>query len=167
MQFQTLETLISEYLTKVNNATQLLERCFGTKNILRLWRSKKIPQRGSVTDNVTYELHGIGCCVYLSDLYIDFDYGPDDRVDGFDVWRLYIYACELPHKYKKYTDKNYLAHEFDEYLKLGKAKKIPGSMSNLYYIQPLILNAHPDEQSGPHPHATTNNPTPRTKHNGE
>ncbi|WP_371914380.1 hypothetical protein [Pseudomonas sp. NFR09] len=33
-----------------------------------------------------------GCCVYLSNLYIDFDCGPDDRVDSFDLWRLYVYA---------------------------------------------------------------------------
>ncbi|WP_428847433.1 DUF6896 domain-containing protein [Pseudomonas pergaminensis] len=135
VQTHTLETLISEYLNHVYEATELLERYFGTKNILRLWRSGKIPQRGSVTKDVTYELHGIGCCVYLSNLYIDFDYGPDDRVDGFDIWRLYNYACELPHKYKQYTDEGYLEHEFLEYLKLGKAKKIPGSTSNLYFIQ--------------------------------
>lgn len=135
MQTHTLETLISEYLRHVDEATELLKRSFGTKNIHGLWRSNKIPQRGAVTDDVTYELHGIGCRVCLSGLYIDFDYGPDDRVDGFDLWRLYIYACELPQKYKKYTDKEYLAHELGEYLKLGKAKKIPGSMSNLYFIQ--------------------------------
>ncbi|OIN52159.1 hypothetical protein BFL40_14180 [Pseudomonas costantinii] len=51
-------------------------------------------------------------------------------------WRLYMYACELPRKYKKYTNKEFLEHDFNEYLKQGKAKKIPGSMSNLYFIQP-------------------------------
>ncbi|PRW86379.1 hypothetical protein C7A11_19965 [Pseudomonas simiae] len=60
-----------------------------------------------------------------------------------------------------------MAHEFGAYLKRGKAKKMPDSMSNLYFIQPLIRTAHPDEQSALHPHATTNNPAPNTKHNGE
>lgn len=45
---------------------------------------QKIPQRGFVTDGVTYELHGVGCSVYLSEICVDFDYGPDERVDGFD-----------------------------------------------------------------------------------
>jgi hypothetical protein len=136
MKAHALDSLITEYLAQVKKATDLLEHAFGTRNILRLWRSKKIPQRGPVTDDVTYELHGIGCRVYLSDLCVDFDYGPDERVDGFDPWRLYMYACELPRKYKKYTNKESLDHDFNEYLKLGKAKKIPGSMSNLYFIQP-------------------------------
>lgn len=135
MKNQTLENLISGYLAHVKKATDLLELAFGTKNILGLWRSKKILQRGSLTDNTTYEPHGIGCRVYLSGICIDFDYGPDGRVDGFDPWRLYIYACELPRKYKKFTNKEYLESEFLEYLKLGKANKIPGSMSNLYFIQ--------------------------------
>lgn len=63
MKTQTLEDLIAEYLAHVKKATDLLEQSFGTKNILRLWRSKKIPQQGSVTGDITYELHGIGCRV--------------------------------------------------------------------------------------------------------
>ncbi len=136
MNIQQLENLITEYLAQVKKATDLLERSFGTKNILGLWRTKKISQRGSVNGDVTYELHGIGCRVYISEICIDFDYGPEDRVDGFDLWRLFIYACELPEKYKPYTNRELLEHDFNEYLKLGKAKKIPGGMSNLYFIQP-------------------------------
>lgn len=134
MRAQNIENLISEYLAHVKEATDLLEQSFGTKDILKLWRSKKIPQRGIVTGNITYELHGIGCRVYLSKICVDFDYGPNERVDGFDSWRLYTYACELPRKYKKYTNKEFLEHDFNEYLKLGKAKKIPDSMSNLYFF---------------------------------
>lgn len=135
MKTQTLENLITEYLTQVKQATDLLERSFGTKNLLSLWRSKKIPQRGNITNDVTYELHGIGCRVYLSEICIDFDYGPNDRVDGFDPWRLYTYACEVPQKYKKYTNQNRLKREFDEYLKAGKAIQINNSMSDLYFLR--------------------------------
>ncbi len=136
MSTQLVEDLISEYLTQVKTATDLLERSFGTKNILGLWRTKKISQRGSVSGDVTYELHGVGCRVYISEICIDFDYGPEGRVDGFDLWRLFIYACERPDKYDKYTNKEFLENDFNEYLKLGKAKKIPGGMSSLYFIQP-------------------------------
>jgi hypothetical protein len=136
MSAQTLENLITEYLGQVEKATDLLEHAFGTKNILRLWRSNKIPQRGTVVADVTYELHGIGCSVYLSEICIDFDYGPDGRVDGFDAWRLYMYACEMPRKYKKYTNKDSLEREFNAYLKEGKAKRIEGSTSSLYFLQP-------------------------------
>ena len=47
-----------------------------------------------------------------------------------------MYACEFPGRYKKYTNEKFLKHEFNEYLKTGKAKKIEGSMPNLYFIQP-------------------------------
>lgn len=136
MKTKNLENLISEYLAHVKEATDLLEESFGTKNIINLWRSKKIPQRGPVTAGVSYEIHGIGCRVYLSKICIDFDYGPDGRVDGFDPWRLYTYACELPHKYKKYTNKEFLDCEFKKYLNKGTAKKIDGAMSNLYFTHP-------------------------------
>jgi len=136
MKTQTLENLICEYLDQVKKATNLLELTFGTKNILGLWRSKKIPQRGKITDDVTYELHGIGCRVYISDKCIDFDYSPDDRIDGFDAWRLYMYACEVPKKYQKYTNKATIEREFSEYIEKGKAKKIQGSTSNLYFQNP-------------------------------
>ena len=135
MKAQTLEDLITEYLAQVKKATDLLELSFGTKNILELWRSKKIPKRGIVTDDITYELHGIGCRVYLSEICVDFDYGPDERVDGFDSWRLYTYACEVPHRFKKYINQNTLKREFDEYVEKGKAQKTYGSMSKLYFRQ--------------------------------
>ncbi|MGE1152151.1 DUF6896 domain-containing protein [Pseudomonas kitaguniensis] len=136
MKPQTLENLIAEYLAHVKKATDLLDQSFGTKNILRLWHSKQIPRRGAVTPDVTYELHGIGCSVFLSEICVDFDYGPNERVDGFDAWRLYMYACEVPNRYEKYTDKKFLEREFSEYLKKGKAQKITGSMCDLYFMQP-------------------------------
>jgi len=136
MKNQTLENLINEYLDQVKKATDLLERIFGTKNILPLWHSEKISQRGKVSDDVSYELHGIGCRIYLSEICVDFDYGPNERVDGFDPWRLYMYACEVPHRYKKYTDKDALEQDFKKYVAQGKAKRLTGSMSNLYFLQP-------------------------------
>lgn len=66
MKAHTLENLIAEYLEQVKKATDLLEYSCGTKNILRLWRIQKKPRCGMVIGDVTYELHGIGCCVYLS-----------------------------------------------------------------------------------------------------
>lgn len=108
MKTETLEDLINEYLKQIQQATELLERSFGTRDILELWWTNKIPRRGVVTDGVEYEPHGVGCSVYISDLCIDLDYGPGGRVDGFDPWRLYMYACETPQKYKKYTDMKFL-----------------------------------------------------------
>ena len=55
-----------------------------------------------------------------------------------------MYACEVPHTYKEFTNKDFLDLEFCEYLKKGSAKKITGSMSNLYFIQPLTDQPAPE-----------------------
>jgi len=79
---ESLEQLIFDFLSMVDKATSLLEEKFGTRCILRLWRSNKIERCGTVVGYITYELHGFGCAVYFPDLCIDFDYGPDDRTDS-------------------------------------------------------------------------------------
>ncbi|MHC8298847.1 DUF6896 domain-containing protein [Pseudomonas sp. ZS1P83] len=132
---ESLEQLIFDFLSMVDKATSLLEEKFGTRCILRLWRTNKIERCGTVVGDVTYELHGVGCAVYFPDLCIDFDYGPEGRTDGFDVWRLYIFACELPLKYKKYTDKAVLESEFKQYVAIGKVEKMSNSTGELYFFK--------------------------------
>jgi hypothetical protein len=122
-----LEKLIFDFLSKVDKATFLLEKKFGTRCILRLWRTYKIDRCGTVVGNITYELHGVGCIVYLPEVCVNFDYGINGRIDGFDAWRLYMYACELPNQYKKYTDKNVLDKEFEEYIQSGRLEKMEGT----------------------------------------
>jgi hypothetical protein len=130
-----LEQLIVDFLSKVDKATSLLEEKFGTRCILRLWRTNKIERCGTIVDNITYELHGVGCAIRLPEVCIDFDYGPNGRTDGFDVWRLYMYACELPLKYQKYTDKKLLTAEFEDYISTGKIEEISPGTDGLYIIK--------------------------------
>jgi len=133
MKNNELEYLIQDFLDKVEIATSLLEKKFGKRCILRLWRTKQIPQRGRVIGDITYELHGVGCRVYLPEACIDFDYGPDERIDGFDPWRLYLYANEFPKKHQKYVELESVKRDFDEYIFSGKVEKIESSMSRLYF----------------------------------
>lgn len=133
MKNKDLEYLIDDFLEQVEKATALLEAKFGKRCILRLWSTSQIAQRGDVNDDVTYELHGVGCRVYLPDVCVDFDYGPDDRIDGFDPWRLYIYANEVPQKHQKYVDLDNVERDFNEYIKLEKIERIAGSTSQLYF----------------------------------
>ena len=132
---EKLEQLILEFLSKVDAATALLEEKFGTRCILRLWRTNKIERCGTIIDDITYELHGVGCAVYLPDVCIDFDYGVDGRIDGFDVWRLYLLACELPDQYEKYTDRKVLTADFKEYIAEGKLEEMVPSTDKLYVIK--------------------------------
>jgi hypothetical protein len=135
---EILEQLIFDFLSMVDKATSLLEEKFGTRCILRLWRSNKIERCGTVVGDITYELHGVGCSVYFPDLCINFDYGPDGRTDGLDVWRLYIFACELPLEYKKYTDKAVFENEFNEYVTLVKVEKMSSPTGELYFLRTTL-----------------------------
>lgn len=133
MKNKDLEYLIDDFLAQVKKATDLLESRFGQKCILRLWQSKEIPRRGEISGGIDYELHGVGCRVYFPKVCVDFDYGPGERIDGFDIWRLYIYACEVPNLHSKYIDQDVLKRDFNEYINLGKIERISGCMSGLYF----------------------------------
>ncbi|MCL6700924.1 hypothetical protein [Pseudomonas sp. T1.Ur] len=131
---ENLEELAHDFLSSVDEATFLLEEKFGTRCILRLWSSEKIKRCGVVKGNVTYELHGVGCAVNLPHVLVDFDYGPDGRTDGFDAWRLFIYASELPEKHPKYQSKEVLNLEFEEYVASGRFEPMPKGRNGFYCL---------------------------------
>lgn len=131
MSDQTLDALINDFIAMVETSTLIFEEKFGTRDIRRLWYTKAIKRRGRVTRGVKYELHGIGCRINLSTGTVDFDYGPNGEINGFDICRLYFFACERPSKYRKYCDKKIIEKEFAEYIDLKKIKKI-SLISNLY-----------------------------------
>jgi len=127
------EDLITDFLSKVEIGTELLQKKFGTRNILRLWRSKQIERCGEITDEIQYELHGVGCAIHFPSESVDFDYGSNSRIDGFDVWRLYIYALDRPLTYEKYCDKKTLEKEFKELIYLNRIEKMSIN-DNLYVL---------------------------------
>jgi len=130
-QNETLEILINDFISMVESSTLIFEKKFGTRDIRRLWRTKAIKRCGRVTRGVRYELHGIGCRINLSTGTVDFDYGPNGEINGFDVWRLHNFACERPSKHKKYCNEETIKKEFTEYINIKKIKKI-SAISNLY-----------------------------------
>ncbi|WP_434768273.1 DUF6896 domain-containing protein [Pseudomonas triticicola] len=132
-QSETLEILINDFIAMVESSTLVFERKFGTRDIRRLWRTQAIKRCGRVTRGVKYELHGIGCRINLSTGSVDFNYGPNGEINGFDVWRLYNFARERPSKYKKYCDKKNIEKELEEYINLKKIKKM-SAISNLYVL---------------------------------
>lgn len=131
---ENLGELALDFLSSVDEATSLLEEKFGSRFILRLWRSGKIKRCGIVKEKITYELHGAGCAVNLPHALVNFDYGPGGRIDGFDVWRLYLYATELPKKYPRYQSQEVLELDFREYVASGRFEPMPEDRSGLYCL---------------------------------
>lgn len=119
-----LELLITDFLSKVDEGTKLLEEKFCNRNILRLWRSGQIERCGQITNGIQYELHGVGCAIHFPSESVDFDYGSNNRINGFDVWRLYIYALDRPLLYKYYSDMKTLEKEFKELVSLKIIEKM-------------------------------------------
>lgn len=58
------------------------------------WVKTDIPKRGLLDGDVVYLKHGAGCTVYFQDGEIDFDFGRHGEINGFDPWRLFIFARE-------------------------------------------------------------------------
>jgi len=81
--------MIAAFQTQTARANALLQEFLHLVNPI-YWRQAGISQIGycGPGNSIHYYYHGIGCTVETDDLRIDWDYGIDGRVDGFDLWRL-------------------------------------------------------------------------------
>jgi len=88
------------------------------------------------TFEVSYRFHGIGCCVEFAEAVVDFDFGPGGRIDGFDAWRLAIFARSVP-LHPGFADDKPLDIELLALRDAGELFHIPGSLgSHLFYMTP-------------------------------
>ena len=88
-----LATLINDYISAVSFAVILLEQ----NGIARpesntAWACNGIPQIGILQEGVKSFKHGYGCAVHLKSAPVDFDFGENGEIDGFDIWRLAGFA---------------------------------------------------------------------------
>jgi hypothetical protein len=86
--------VIKDYLTLTRKYVAELRQEFGQQNLLRGVAAKAIPREGCLDKDkkVKFAFHGVGCCIETDEFVLDFDFGPNDRTDGFDAWRLYHFA---------------------------------------------------------------------------
>src|SRR6185295_8225991 len=92
---ERLVSLINEYQIKVLEAADLFKKHKGiAPDELMYWRQAGLPREGFVDPEQTIEyfFHGIGCRVSLPSGEVDWDFGHDGRLDGFDAWRLGCFA---------------------------------------------------------------------------
>lgn len=136
---QTLN-LINEYLKDVRIFIKYFEEKYHRKDVLQAWHDGDIPQSGNITDTAGYELHGIGCYIFFPDREINFDFGPELRSDGFDLWRLKGYLNQRP-DIANHLSKEELEVAFNNLEKEGVIKKIYQN-SNLYFFQKRPLDCH-------------------------
>ena len=127
--------LIEDFQTEVKFVAAQFYNKYGRKDLLKAWHDKAIPQTGQL-DNIViqYAFHGAGLFAKLIDKEVDFDFGPNDRIDGFDAWRLRAFADSQAKKYQGFWTLKKLENELEQLKKQGliiKPGDFPGS-SNYY-----------------------------------
>jgi hypothetical protein len=84
-------TLIKEYIDCSKYICGSLKDSYDTKGetLLRARRLNIIPKEGITKDGFSFAFHGGGCYFEFENGSIDIDFGPNDRCDGFDAYRLW------------------------------------------------------------------------------
>lgn len=121
----TIVDLIADYQANIERVMVAFRQEFNTRDLLTAYRHDKLfPQEGSLKRQKIkrYAFHGVGLAVDFDDnTSVDFDFAflPEQRHDGFDLWRLSEFVSSRPDKYKKYLDKNKLEDDFNELIVQG------------------------------------------------
>lgn len=125
--------LIANYQNAVQHGVQALQTEFKSTELLRAWRSKSIPQYGKLPSDVEWQFHGIGCLIIIDNITVDFNFGPNHRHDGFDLWRLGSFVQGNPLMCSEYfDDRNLLETDFNDLIKRKVIVKIDDS--SWYYF---------------------------------
>lgn len=95
-----LAILISDYQESVAAAVDLMQRSGIPRPLTNTdWVFNDIPQRGELEGGVRYFKHGYGCAVSLPNGTVDFDFGAQGEIGGFDAWRLAGFAGDKLSEY--------------------------------------------------------------------
>ena len=112
-----LLSLINDYLEAVAKAVGLLSDAGIPRPASNTdWVGTQIPQTGLLPGGVKYFKHGYGVAVHLEDGAVDFDFGDEGQINGFDAWRLKGFSEERPGRYGFHSDE-----EIDRCFEAAKA----------------------------------------------
>jgi hypothetical protein len=87
--------LIASYTDFAERACARLRAAFGVNDLLSAVVEKRIPRAGTAA-GIEFRFHGVGCEFRIDGTCIDVDFGPEGRCDGFDAWRLSLFASSEP-----------------------------------------------------------------------
>jgi hypothetical protein len=134
---ERLLEMIGEFQAQTTKANELLREHLQLENPM-YWHEAGISQTGYCGPNQTirYFYHGIGCKVGTKNLLIDWDYGFEGRVDGFDHWRLIQFAEDSTDNFPEFRDSDLLGTVFGEAIKKGLIHQpFLSQQDNLFYLR--------------------------------
>lgn len=117
--YNELDLLIEEYLVCAEYSCSLLKQLYsGQETFLRAKVLRLLPKEG-VIENVFYKFHGTGCYFEYTSTHIDIDFGPNNRCDGFDIFRLKDFFSTIKDRkrYTKLIDDATFEQQFNELIK--------------------------------------------------
>lgn len=130
--------LIRDYISCSEYMCSILRDEYPAKeSLLRARRINIIPKTGELPGKVFFNFHGGGCYFEFENGSIDLDFGPDDRCDGFDYYRLKNYLSETRKvDYKELHNSEILKREFENLILNGEivnSKWLPNP--HLFYLK--------------------------------
>lgn len=134
-----LLALIREYQLAAKTAVDLMAQSgisLPSSNVA--WSLSDLPDTGVLVGGTRYRKHGYGCEIFLPGTPIDFDFGTHGEFDGFDLWRLRIFAGERLAEFGIFSGEE-LDKLFKEALRTGA---LVHSESTLYYLRnrPFVVS---------------------------
>jgi hypothetical protein len=136
--YNDLNKLIIDYIACAKYSCSLLKQAYaGQESFLRAKVLKLIPREGTI-EGVFYKFHGSGCYFEYPNNHIDIDFGPNDRCDGFDLFKLkdFLFSIKDRNKYHSLEDEKKIENQFAVLDKNGIIYN-PKTQPNphLYYIR--------------------------------
>lgn len=98
--------LIASYVNAVRRAVAVPQVHLHTTALLEAVRKDRQRREGSIDSITTYAFHGVGCRVTTGETTVDFDFGPDGMVGGFDAWRLWLFADGNPGRFSQWKNRD-------------------------------------------------------------
>lgn len=140
LQLQRLLALIETYKASVAEAASLFERYRGI-SVSQLGRARfeGLGNSGFIDPERTiqYHYHGIGLCVEYPDREIDWDFGHNGRMDGFDAWRLLRFAMNGTNDFAEFEQEENLNRVFAEAEQKDLIQRpFQKFQDRLYYLSP-------------------------------
>ena len=86
--------LIDRYLAAVKLLSGRLQEEYEVVSLIVGRQSGPIPREGRFEKEGSFSFHGVGCRIDDGQSSGDFDFGPGGRIDGFDAWRLHVFASD-------------------------------------------------------------------------
>lgn len=129
---ETIEKLIDDFLKESEYVANCFYKKYNRKDLMRASKDGTIEKSGKIEGLRHYSFHGLGLYAMRKNCKVDFDFGLNDRIDGFDSWRLHQFAESRTESRGLWTQET-IQSELDKLEANGEISKMKNDISSNYY----------------------------------